>query len=319
MLKVMDTPIFSDEVEVLVTLRETLMTMGVDKLQKIKPNHNSVLVTCPYHKDGHERKPSCVIYKDTSSFYCFTCKQHGTLEQFVSACFGLSDGGLYGGKWLLSNFVNCETSKRKPIDFSLRSRNTRETYVPEEELQRYRCTHPYLKKRGISEDVINMFDVGFDPHFRLREIQIPCITFPVRDAQGRTLFIARRAVDQKMYHYPLGVQKHLYGLYELSRILTPEVYVCESIINALTIWSYGKFAVALNGTGVEHQYRELERLPQRRLVLALDGDEAGRLGTKKIIENVKGILMAKIHIPEGKDVNDLSREEFLGLEEELIL
>ena len=42
-----------------------------------------------------------------------------------------------------------------------------------------------------------MFDIGYDKDRR-------AITFPVKDRQGRCLFIARRSVVGKEYNYPLG-------------------------------------------------------------------------------------------------------------------
>ena len=44
-----------------------------------------------------------------------------------------------------------------------------------------------------------------------------------------------------------------------------------------------------------------------------DGDSAGRKGADRFKKNVKGKLLTDIHLPEGKDVNDLSKEEFLDL------
>lgn len=44
--------------------------------------------------------------------------------------------------------------------------------------------------------------------------------------------------------------------------------------------------------------------------LCLDGDEAGRNGIRKFIANVKNAFISIVNIPEGKDVNDLTKDEF---------
>lgn len=65
-----------------------------------------------------------------------------------------------------------------------------------------------MYKRGLTDELIELYDVGYDPKFKLKSDSNPfsCITFPVRDVNGKTLFIARRAIDFKLYHYPENVE-----------------------------------------------------------------------------------------------------------------
>ena len=46
-----------------------------------------------------------------------------------------------------------------------------------------------------------------------------------------------------------------------------------------------------------------------------DGDDAGRAATIRFKKNVENKLIKTLVIPEGKDVNDLSEEEFKKLRE----
>ena len=47
------------------------------------------------------------------------------------------------------------------------------------------------------------------------------------------------------------------------------------MIDSLTCWVYGRYAVALNGTGNENQFKTLRNMPNRKFILATDMDEAG--------------------------------------------
>ena len=79
---------------------------------------------------------------------------------------------------------------------------------------------------------------------------------------------------------------------------------------------YGKPAVALNGTGTPYQMKQLLELPCRKFILGLDPDDAGNRGREKIrkaIGNKK--IITELIIPKGKDINDLTEEEFNNLEE----
>lgn len=39
------------------------------------------------------------------------------------------------------------------------------------ELDRYRYIHPYMYKRGMTDDLIEKFDVGYDPAFKLKKVK----------------------------------------------------------------------------------------------------------------------------------------------------
>ena len=178
-----------------------------------------------------------------------------------------------------------------------------------------------MYKRRLTDEVIEQFDVGYDNHFELKDkfgkvkSVLRCLTFPVRDINGNTLFIARRSVDIKFFHYPEGINKPVYGLYELPKD-AKEVIVCESILNALTCYVYGKPAVALLGLGTEYQYEQLRQLGCRKIITALDPDAAGQRATARLKKALSGSkLVTSYIVPEGKDINDLEKEEFENLQE----
>ena len=92
-----------------------------------------------------------------------------------------------------------------------------------------------------------------------------------------------------------------------------EVIVCESMIDALTCWQYGKYAVALNGLGNDLQFKQLSDLPCRVLILATDNDEAGQRARERLRRNIKGKIIKELVLPDGKkDINELTKDEFLS-------
>ena len=336
MFRAFDQPILADELEVLEELRDQLALNGINRLKDMRRLNDSIQVTCPFHKGGQESKPSCGITINdikkgdrvvkAGTVHCFTCGYISSLEEMISRLFGKEDFGAFGSQWLRKNFLTVEYENRPDIELDLgRSTGKSENkikYISEEELDSYRYTHPYMYKRKLTDEVIDMFDVGYDADFQLKTKNgvnhIQCITFPIRDITGGTLFVARRSVKGKFFHYPNGVLKPVYGLYELSLLETfpEEIIICESIMNCLTCYVYGKYAVALNGTGTDYQYKQLKELPCRKFILGLDPDKAGNNGRKKL-HNYLGRtkMVTDLIIPEGKDINDLTKEEFDSLEE----
>lgn len=309
--------------QVLDDLQRELHNQNINLLNKIKDGPNNIQVQCPYHGDGQERRPSAGLKKDTGVFHCFACNETHTLPEFISFCFGHTDDtmGSFGWQWLVRNYLSVSVEERKDVklDFTrsddrsiLRSSDNSDDnsikYVSEEELDSYRYTHPYMYKRRLTDEIIDLFDIGYDRSSH-------CLTFPVRDISGRTLFIARRSVNSKFFNYPSGAEKPLYGLYELSKINVDEVYICESMLDALTIWAYGRYALAMNGLGNEQQFEQMKRLPCRTLVLATDNDSAGQRARAVIKSKVTNKLIKELIIPAGKkDINELEKDEFENCE-----
>ena len=265
---------------------------------------------------------------------CFACHEVHTLPEIISFVFGHDDDmfGKQGMKWLVKNFGTVVVEERKDVEIDcsrnnsvlvgdsgssvvVQKRSRDVHYVSEEELATYRYYHEYWEERGIVDvELFEQFDLGYDK-------KTDCITFPVRDKDGHCLFVARRSVKSKMFNYPKDVEKPLYGLYELYQDLpflgTPldngvsnriDLFVTESMIDCLLLRQGCHYAVALNGVGSELQYKQLQSIPIRKLIIATDNDRAGRLAQKKICERIKGKLITHIEFPDDvKDVGDLGK------------
>ena len=88
------------------------------------------------------------------------------------------------------------------------------------------------------------------------------------------------------------------------------------MLDALTAWEYGKYAVALNGLGNERQFKELRELTCRKIILATDNDNAGMKARERIRKNVPNKIITEYILPDNrKDLNDLSLQEFQDLKE----
>lgn len=311
MLIIDETPILENEMTIIETLRTELHNRGINKLAVVRKTHGNIQVCCPIHKDGQERKPSCGINIDGSrgtkpgTVHCFTCGYVASFPEFISDCFGYNDGGKYGKKWLFDNFVSVAVEKRSCFSLNLSRNKQKDEYITEEELDSYRYIHPYMYKRKLTDEIIEKFDVGYDKNTQ-------CLTFPVWDEKGRCVFVARRSVNTKFFNYPRDVNKPIYALNFINSTIK-EVVVCESIINALTCWTWGIPAVSLIGTGSYEQYPILENSHIRKFILALDPDEAGYKGTQRFIKNVKGKMIISLPLPAGKDVNDLQEQQFKNI------
>lgn len=293
--------LYIDEIDFIYRLREQCILSGLDYFQVIKPSGKDIMVTCPFHKEGKERKPSFGISTQNGVSHCLACGWSGTLSKLVSNIFGYDDHGQYGDRWLLHNFNSITLVHRPEIKIGLRNTSVSKERkgFTEEELDKYRYYHPYMYKRGLTDEIIREFDIGYDS-------SSDCITFPVYNLDRSPCFIARRSVRGKYFHYPSGVQKPVYCAERFVDGKYSYAVVVESFFNCLTLFKYGIPSVALLGTGDSYQFSILKQLPVRKYILALDPDAAGNRGRDKLrkaLSNCK--IITEYIIPPGKDINDL--------------
>lgn len=303
--RIIHTPI----IEILQKLKSE-NTMGY--LSTIIDKGDNVVITCPFHKDGQERHPSCSVYADRNNpdvmvgtVHCFTCGAKMSLVSLVSYVLGLSEN--YAKEWLTDNFSDTfidyiDTSvfdfeKPEPI-----------TYLDETILNEYNFYHPYMEKRKLTRDVISRFKIGYD-------MDSQSLTFPVWDEHNNLVMVTKRSVNSKNFFIPASKNKPVYLLNYIINNNITEVTVAESQINTLTLWGWGIPAIGLFGTGSKYQYNILKKSGIRVYHLAFDGDEAGRKAIDRFIQNMpKDVMIDIVSIPNGKDINDLSFEEYRNLE-----
>lgn len=324
MIKLQDTIIQSDTKSILDMLKFDLAQHGVNRFHIFRNNGDNVQTNCPFHKGGQERKPSFGVNGEIDKCHCFSCGWAGTIEEMISELYGYQDEGKFGKSWLIKRFNTVEIETRPNImeGFNVRRGVTfnhgknfanAETDrqidgtgsgITEEELDKYRYIHPYMYERGLTDEIIERFDIGYD-----RERKE--ITFPVRDIEGRCVFVAGRSVKSKFFRLPKGLDKPIYCADKFRAGAYRTAYITESFLNCLTCWKYDKPAMAMIGTGNKKQYEILNRLPVREYILAFDPDEAGRKATERFRKNVHGKIIKELVYPDNRDINDL-QEEFLS-------
>lgn len=324
-MQINDTIFNASLEEIFEELRSQLHIKGSTLFEKdYKNTETHIQVQCPFHGGGQERKPSAGIRKSDGVFHCFACNKVHSLPELVSYCFGYNDIlGKQGWKWLVKNFATVTVEERKDIELDY-GRDKKSTvqkvqYISEKELDTYRYYHKYWETRGIvDKELFEIFDLGYDANTQ-------CITMPVRDENGNCVFVARRSVNTKWFNYPKGVEKPLYGLYEILQNseywsvqttdgeihegwMPSEIFICESMIDCILLWQAGFHAVALNGTGNELQFKQLRQLSCRKYILTTDNDDAGMEARQRIKKNVPNKLFTEIIFPSGiKDVGDLGK------------
>jgi DNA primase catalytic core len=210
-----------------------------------------------------------------------------------------------------------------------------------ERLQQTPAALDYLKRRGI-EGAIEPFGLGFADRtlglrlpqrnrqdgeaLRLRLIKLGllresghehfngCVVFPIFNAHEQVSEIYGRKINDNLRP---GTAYHLYlpgphvGILNRDCLNSPDIILCEAVIDALTFWVNGfRNVTCIYGTeGFTEEL--LEALGKvRRVYLAYDRDEAGERAATRDAEKLQrlGIECFRIKFPHGMDANQYARK-----------
>lgn len=286
-------------------IRSALAIMGLTGGMKDKRKY--VLIRCPFHQDVN---PSLSISLEANGIWkCFAGCGEGTFTKFIYKYY---ENGKERAKNIIRHFQSGATRL-----YSIPEKEQKkeviipqwQEFITDEDLKKYNDDKYYYSlRRHISEDVCRKFELGYDRATRE-------VTFPIRDENGKCIMLCRRAIDEKRFYIPKGIPKpiaYLTQAREASEQQYGWIVVCESMYNALTCWTHGIPAVALLGVGTDVQKKILiDDAKIRGVILAFDGDEAGKIATyewKRVLKDKKKIKVASM--PDGKDINDLTETMF---------
>ena len=153
----------------------------------------------------------------------------------------------------------------------------------------------YLLTRGIRDEIVRRFEIGYMPHWRPptnpNAPQTPRIIIP----KGKGSYFARdirpnREITEKQRPYTkmqVGI-KIPFNLVALQQPLP--VFITEGEIDALTFYEIGCEAIGLGGSGNYRLIEAIQALKDNKtvthiippIILALDNDEAGRAAADKL-------------------------------------
>lgn len=259
-------------------------------LSNIERVGDNYMFCCPVHS---ESRHSCgIMISPPHGWNCFSCDAHGNLYSLVSHIIG---GSEIHAEYYIDKLFYMGSDTQKPYKINqisyklekIKNQRKPKQYLSEEEGLKYSgIIHPYMYKRGFTNKVIKLYELGYDS-------ETNSIVFPVRDSEGNIRFLQRRSITGKYFLNDKGVDKRdvLYGLYYIlkSGVKLKEVTIVESATDVISCYLNGLAAVALMGRYLyDEMIPQLLRLRTRSVNLFLDNDKAGIEATKGIAEKLYG-------------------------------
>lgn len=190
-------------------------------------------------------------------------------------------------------------------------------------LSDWRGLYDHLSRRGFPEDL--MIKSGLI----LRAAQGNCydllrgrVIFPIRNAQGKTVAFGGRIMTDELPKYINSPEteifrkrREFFGLNTAKRFIpadNPSIFVVEGYLDQIRL-DLGGFrnTVATLGTALTEDHVRVLKRYVSEAVLVYDGDKAGEAASLRGLEIFlqEGLLVKLLSLPQGKDPDQLIREE----------
>jgi DNA primase len=237
----------------------------VERFAGIKLNSRN-MACCPFHT---EKTPSFSVKESEGIWHCFGCSTGGDAIEFVARMKGVE--ALEAAKIIADEF-NIPYDE-KPIKAKLHKTDIKKYLT---DCIRNIAKIDYFKKRGLTDDTIKRFFLGYDTSRQ-------CVVIPY---SSKLQYYQSRSVIDKKFFKPKTEEagpEPIYNKEVLSASGREPVFVVESPICAMSIAQCGGQAVALCGTGISKLLAEVTRKKfNKTLILCFDNDEPGRKASQEL-------------------------------------
>ena len=301
----------------------------IGKHLKLKRSGGNYFACCPFH---NEKSASFSINTSKQFFHCFGCGESGNVITFIMKYNGLdfieavkslaSSSGVHIPE-NTNPISRQEVQKKKEHKATLADTINKTVQFYRNNLANSSLAQHYLTNRGLSQQIIEQFQLGFVPNQqnplaslftnyasnqflidgglvvksesgklfdRFRER----IMFPIRNVRGDVIGFGGRIIangEPKYLNSPeselFNKSNELYGLFESSRQIRDnnQAIVVEGYMDVIAMFQFGvNNVVATMGTAAtEEHIKKLFRLCDD-IYYCFDGDKAGRKAAWRALE-----------------------------------
>ena len=301
----------------------------IDERVPLKKSGANYMACCPFHK---EKSPSFSVSPTKQFYHCFSCGAHGTAIGFLMEHQGLAFTEavqyLSDRAGMVVPRVNGrqdnpeQRAERKKKQQTLEETTQSCAEFYQAQLKHHLPAQQYRQKRGLNQDIIEHYSLGYAPEGwqPLAQIFQPYpntpliesgqvienegrhydrfrhrIMFPIRDTRGQVIGFGGRVLDDSKPKYlnspdtPLFDKgKNLYGLYEGRHAIKEagRILVVEGYMDVVALAQYGiAYAVAALGTATTAEHVKILMRQTDNIYFCFDGDAAGRKAAWRALEN----------------------------------
>ena len=285
----------------------------VEHITEAAPRFGKNAYVCPCCKSGTGNNG-----KYTPAFYLFRTRR-GELHFKCHACDITGDIFALAGyvnhlvdfpekERFVASFLGIDLAHRTPLSQARvqdaavsQPRTQRETLQLKKAASAYiiKCQKAvgrtdYFHKRGLTDETIRQFKLGYDPDKQLAVIPFSSTYYACRNTR---IGVDERGV--RKHSKPAGLSQPLFNLVALSHTTREPVFLTEAPFDAMSIIQCGGRALALGGSSTTLLKKMLDIYrPTNVFVLAFDSDGAGEALQDKV-----GLLLEERGLPYSLPVH----------------
>lgn len=337
---------YTDEIIEEVRLNSDIVEI-VSEYIKLEKKGKDYFGLCPFHK---EKTPSFSIAPIKQIFYCFGCGKGGNVIHFIMNIEKLSFAEAVR---FLADRARIHIPEGGKEDKE-KARLKQEILNINKEAARYffktlysekgEKAREYLKNRGISEQVVKKFGLGYsieewdglyrylcekgfnEESIRRSGLVIQKkrggfydwfrgrIIFPIFDVRGNVIGFGGRVLDSSLPKYVNSPEtlvynkgRNLYALNFAKNSNDKSLIIVEGYMDVISLHKHGIInSVASLGTALTENQARLLRRYAEEVIIAYDADASGQSATMKGLNLLSemGCSVKVLFMPEGKDPDE---------------
>lgn len=325
---------------------------------RLKKTGSNFMGLCPFHS---EKTPSFSVSQSKQMYHCFGCGVGGNVYTFImeyeNYTFVESLKYLAERAGIALPEREYSEGERRRFDFRNRllevNKEAAKYYYFQLKSDRAQAARNYLIARGITEDTMKTFGLGYANRFSddlynyLKELQYEDeflkqtglvsfdeirgghdkfwdrIMFPIMDAGNKVVGFGGRVMGDGMPKYlnspetPIfDKSKILYGLNIARRSRESYFLICEGYMDVMALYQAGfTNAVAALGTAFTESHANLIKRYTKEVILTFDNDNAGVRAALRAIPILRdaGLTVKVLNMEPHKDPDDFIKA--LGADE----
>lgn len=244
-----------------ITIKEYLSEKGIS----FRESGKELITKCLFNDcDRNSKGDEAHLYFsiETSQYDCKKCGEKGNLVT------------------LAKHFGDTESKPRKTSTFTAELVDKCHLALPPH-------IREYLRKRGLTDAVIDQHKLGYGQFYRK-----PWITIPIKDIYGNYSFFKLRqdpAFGDDKITYPKGAEAQLYDWETLTN-LSNNLVICEGELDRLTLQSQMISAVTSTHGAMTFKEEWVEKVGKgRKIYICFDNDEAGKKGAERVAKMLESV------------------------------
>lgn len=274
-----------------ITIKEYLTKKGI----QFRESGEELITQCLFNDCDKNSTNQAHLYlnSETGQFECKKCGEKGNLIT-LSKHLGdsVNDIALYPRK--TENFQNKSVFNAEMVESCHQALpvNIRE----------------YLNKRGIRDEIIDEYKLGWGKFYGKS-----WITIPIPDINGTYKFFKLRQdpnIGNDKITYPKGSEAQIYG-WETLQDPIDSIMICEGELDRLAMLSIAMPTITSTHGAMTFKKEWVEKIGTgRKIYICFDNDEAGKKGAKRVAEMLENtenelfIIPLPEEVGEGGDLTD---------------